>query len=46
MASRWNQQWKRAGRDEEAKSTRPALDPGSRTKYPQKVSLEILHNYL
>lgn len=35
MASRWNQQWKRAGRDEEAKSTRPAPDPGSRTKYPQ-----------
>lgn len=35
MASRWNQQWKRAGRDEEAESTRPAPDPGSGTKYPQ-----------
>lgn len=35
MASRWNQQWKRTGRDEETKSTRPAPDPGSRTKYPQ-----------
>lgn len=35
MAAGWNQQWKRTGRDEEAKSTRPAPDPGSRTKYPQ-----------
>lgn len=35
MASRWNQQWKRTGGNEETKSTRPVPDPGSRTKYPQ-----------
>lgn len=35
MASRWNQQWKRAGGDEEAKSTRPTPDPGPRTEHPQ-----------
>lgn len=35
MASRWSQHRKRTGRDEETKSTRPAPDPGSRTKYPQ-----------
>lgn len=35
MAPGWNRQWKRAGRDEEAKSTRPAPDPGSRAKHPQ-----------
>ena len=35
MPTRWNWQQKRTGRDEEAKSTRPAPDPGPRTKYPQ-----------
>lgn len=35
MAPRRNQQWERTGRDEEAKSTRPTPDPGSRAKYPQ-----------
>lgn len=35
MASRRDHHWKRTGRDEEAKSTRPAPDPGSRTKYTQ-----------
>ncbi|XP_060248810.1 palmdelphin isoform X2 [Meriones unguiculatus] len=40
MAPGWNRHWKRTGRDEEAKSARPAPDPGSRAKYPQSVKVE------